>query len=216
MNNDQGLRIAIVYPGDLEIRKTATANNNRFSPLFQALAAMNAEVDPVVYHPDFADEVYQQLLAVDGVLVWVNPIQDGHDRSVLDVLLRRVSDMGIFVSTHPDIILKMGTKEILFQTRHMEWGTDTHLYNSMADMCKQLPERLLGGAARVLKQNRGQSGSGVWKAQVVRNDGPITETTLIRVRHAERGSVEKVMTLGEFLTLCEPYFAGGGKIIDQA
>ncbi|MCB9452259.1 MAG: Cj0069 family protein [Anaerolineaceae bacterium] len=216
MSDDQNLRIAIVYPGDLETRKTATANNNRFSPLFQALAALNTEALPAVYHPDFADEVYQQLLTMDGVLVWVNPIQDGHDRSILDAMLRQVADAGVFVSTHPDIIMKMGTKEILFQTRHMEWGTDTHVYSSLADMRQQLPGRLVGGTARVLKRNRGHSGSGVWKVQTSTNSESITETTLVRARHAERGSVEGVITLGEFLMLCEPYFAGGGKIIDQA
>jgi hypothetical protein len=215
MRNDQNLRIAIVYPGNLETRKTATVDNNRFSPLFQALAALNAEAEPAVYHPDFADDVYQQLLAVDGALVWINPIQDGQDRTVLDAMLKRVADAGIFVSTHPDIIMKMGTKEILFQTRHMEWGTDTHLYHDLAEMRQALLSRLQRGEARVLKQHRGHSGIGVWKVQAVTTGTPFTETTLIRARHAERGSIERVMTLGEFLTLCEPYFAGAGQMIDQ-
>lgn len=211
------LRIAIVYPGDHEARRTASADNNRFSPLFQALDALNVEAEPAVYHPDFAAEVYQQLLGVDAVLVWVNPIQDGHDRSLLDALLIQVADSGIFVSTHPDIILKMGTKEILYRTRHMGWGTDTHLYHSLADMREQLPERLRGGKARVLKQNRGHSGLGVWKVQTIDGSGePTTGTTLIRARHAERGSLEQTMSLDAFLAISEPYFAGEGKMIDQA
>ena len=39
---------------------------------------------------------------------------------------------------------------------------------------------------------------------------------LVRARHAEQGSVEEKLPLGEFLKRCEPYFAGNGKIIDQA
>lgn len=216
VKNDQNLRIAIVYPGDLETRKTATASNNRFATLFEALTALNAQAEPAVYHPDFADEVYQQLREADGVLVWVNPIEAGHDRSVLDAMLRRVADAGVFVSTHPDIIMKMGTKEILYQTRHMAWGTDTHLYHSLSDIRDQLPQRLMSGEARILKQNRGHSGIGVWKVQATTSGEPLTGTTRIRARHAARGSVEQVMTLDEFLTHCEPYFAGGGKMIDQA
>lgn len=216
MNDEQNIRIAIVYPGDAEARSTATAGNNRFSPLFHALMALGLQAEPAVYHPDFCEEVYHQLLQVDGVLVWVNPIQDGHDRTVLDAMLRDVADAGVFVSTHPDIIMKMGTKEVLYQTRRMGWGTDTHLYLSPEDMRNQLAHRLASGEARVLKQNRGHSGNGVWKVQANRNTEPITGETLIRVRHAERGSVEKVMTLDEFLALCEPYFAGDGKMIDQA
>jgi hypothetical protein len=216
MNDEQNIRIAIVYPGDAEARRTATTDNNRLSPLFHALMALGVQVEPAVYHPDMWEEVYHQLLQVDGVLVWVNPIQDGHDRTVLDAMLRDVADAGVFVSTHPDIIIKMGTKEVLYQTRHMGWGTDTHLYHSPDDMRKQLPHRLASGEARVLKQNRGHSGFGVWKVQTSRSAEPITGETLIHVRHAERGSVEKVVTLDEFLTLCESYFAGEGKMIDQA
>lgn len=216
MNAEQNLRIAIVYPGDIEARRTATTDNNRFSPLFHALKALGVQTEPAVYHPDMWEDVYHQLLQVDGVLVWVNPIQDGHDRTVLDAMLKKVADAGVFVSTHPDIIIKMGTKEVLYQTRHMGWGTDTHLYHSLNDMRKQLPRRLASGEARVLKQNRGHSGFGVWKVQASRSTEPITGETLICVRHAERGSVEQVVTLDEFLALCEPYFAGGGKMIDQA
>jgi hypothetical protein len=217
MKRETRVRIAIVYPGDSETRKTATADNNRFSPLFQALAALNVEAEPAVYHPDFADEVYQQLLKVDGVLVWVNPIQDGHDRSVLDALLKRVADDGVFVSTHPEIIMKMGTKEILYQTRHMGWGTETYLYHSLADMSEQLPMRLRNGQARVLKQNRGHSGLGVWKVQTLGDsEETITGTTIIRAREAARGSVEQTMPLDAFFSICEPYFAGEGKMLDQA
>lgn len=216
MDAEQNIRIAIVYPGDVEARRAATADNNRFSPLFHTLMALGVQAEPAVYHPDMREEVYYQLLQVDGVLVWVNPIQDGHDRTVLDAMLKRVADDGVFVSTHPDVITKMGTKEVLFQTRHMGWGTDTHLYHSPEDMRKQLVHRLASGEARVLKQNRGHSGSGVWKIQANRSTESITEETLIRVRHAERGSVEKVVTLDEFLARCEPYFVGDGKMIDQA
>ena len=51
------------------------------------------------------------------MLVWVNPIEQGLDRSKLDPLLREVADAGVWVSAHPDVILRMGTKEVLFDTR---------------------------------------------------------------------------------------------------
>jgi len=219
------IKIAIVYPGDYETRKNATPDNNRFAPLFQAFHQMGVKAEPVVYHPDFADEVYQQLLQVDGVLVWVNPIQDGHDRTVLDAMLRKVADAGIFVSTHPDIILKIGTKEVLHQTKHMGWGCDIHLYKTLDELRQQLPLHLGRGQARVLKQNRGHSGGGVWKIEAipqVNADGtPSTDELFlpklpVRVRHAERGSVDQIMTLDDFIEQCQPYFEGEGQMIDQA
>jgi hypothetical protein len=222
MSDPQSIRIAIVYPGDLEARLAATADNNRFTPLFHELAARGGVIaEPVVYHPDFADAVYQQLLQVDGVLVWVNPIQDGHDRAVvLDALLKKVAGAGVFVSTHPDIILKMGTKEVLYQTRHMGWGSsDTQLYNTLEELRRELPLLLATGQVRVLKQNRGHSGGGVWKIQAVEpvafaNPALVAEAS-VRVRHAERGSIEQVMSFSDFLVICETYFAGAGKMINQ-
>jgi hypothetical protein len=41
-----------------------------------------------------ADEVRAQLLRLDGVLVWVDPISDGRDRVVLDAMLRQVEASG--------------------------------------------------------------------------------------------------------------------------
>jgi hypothetical protein len=111
--------------------------------------------------------VRHQLSQVDGVLVWVNPIEGGKDRHILDDMLRDVASSGVFVSTHPDVILKMGTKEVLYQTRDMEWGGDIHLYKNLQELRQQLPVRLANGSSRVLKQKRGNGGNGVWGVELV-------------------------------------------------
>lgn len=218
------LRIAILYPGDQAVRRNATAENNRFSELFAAFAAKGVHVEPAVYHDDFCEEVREQLKQVDGVLIWVNPIVDGRDRSILDSMLRDVALEGVFVSTHPDVILKLGTKEVLYQTRDIGWGCDTHLYNSMEQMRKDLPVQLAAGKARVLKQYRGNGGDGVWKVQLpantLTNEGGSHEMlprpeTVIFARHAKRGSNEEEITLSEFFDRCEQYFVANGRMIDQ-
>jgi hypothetical protein len=214
MTEKRNTRIAILYPGDYQARQTATVDNNRFALLFRALADLGVDAEPAVYHPEFWQEVYQQLTHVDGVLVWVNPIQDGHDRTILDSMLREIAGTGVFVSAHPDVILKIGTKEVLYQTRHIGWGCDTHLYNSLEQLRQELPMRLAAGEARVLKQYRGNGGSGVWKVELIEN--PPHLDARIRVRHAERGSIDEIISLAEFFKLCEPYFVDSGKVIDQA
>jgi Domain of unknown function (DUF6815) len=226
MTEDRRGRVAILYPGNREARQSATPDNNRFSQLFRALANLGVDVSPAVYHDEFCEEVRRQLMQVDAVLVWMNPIEDGHDRSILDSMLRAVAATGVFVSTHPDVILKMGTKEVVYRTRDIGWGCDTHLYCDIEQIRQELPARLAAGQPRVLKQYRGNGGIGVWKVELAmsasvdndRNGGgalPQPET-LIRVRHAQRGSIEEEIALGEFLTRCEQYFAGHGKMIDQA
>jgi hypothetical protein len=224
MAHDDRGRIAILYPGDYGDRINAKAENNRFADLFRAFAAKRMRVKPAVYHDDFCAEVRDQLLQVDGVLVWVNPIQGGRNRSILDSMLREVAAAGIFVSAHPDIILKLGTKEVLYRTRDIGWGCDTHLYNNMEQMFQELPARLANGKARVLKQYRGNGGIGVWKVQLPMNNltsagrgivAPPQLETIVRVRHAKRGCNEEEIPLAQFYERCEEYFVANGRIIDQ-
>src|SRR5262245_48843541 len=128
MEQDRQLRIAILSTGSHEARIDTTAETSSFAYLFRAFAARRVHVEPAIYHDDFCEDVREQLLRVDGVLVWVNPIEGGRDRSILDSMLRDVATAGVFVSTHPDVILKLGTKEVLYRTRYIGWGCDTYLY----------------------------------------------------------------------------------------
>ena len=218
MNKNANCRVALLYPGDREARQKAAPENSRFLKLFQALAELRMHAEPAVYHDDFCDEVRRQLTQVDGVLVWVNPIEGERDRSVLDAMLRDVAAAGIFVSTHPDIILKLGTKEVLYRTRDIGWGCDTHLYLGMDQLRRELPLRLATGKARVLKQYRGNGGNGVWKVELAADASATAsqDETRVRARHAQRGCAEEIIPFGEFLRRCESYFAGDGRMIDQA
>jgi hypothetical protein len=71
----------------------------------------------------------------------------------LDPLLREVASKGPWVSAHPDVILKMGVKEVLHRTKYLGWGSDTRLYRTLAEFRSSFPVRLAAGPARVLKQN---------------------------------------------------------------
>ena len=226
MTNDTPSKVAILYPGDAEARKAATPETSRFLPVFRALAGLGLHVEPAVYHDDFADEVRAQLTQADGVLVWVNPIEGGRDRTRLDAMLRDVAASGVYVSAHPDVILKLGTKEVLVQTRNMGWGViDTQQHMTIDQLRQTMSSQIAEGKSRVLKQYRGNGGNGVWKVE------PATPTlrckdqqgtsiapaeTMVRVRHAKRGSVDETMLLSEFVARCEQYFTGDGRIINQA
>ena len=226
MTNDPPFRVAILFPGDAEARKTSTPETSRFLPVFQALARRGLHVEPAVYRDDFAEEVRPQLMRADGVLVWVNPIEGGRDRTKLDAMLRDVAASGVYVSTHPEVILKLGTKEVLVQTRHMGWGViDTQQHMTIDQLRQTMSSQIAEGKARVLKQYRGNGGNGVWKVEQAMptpscKDRQGTSTapveTMVRVRHAKRGSVDETMLLSEFVARCEQYFTGDGRIINQA
>src|SRR5262245_32169716 len=120
MKNDPP-RIAILYSGDRASRDNATPESTRFLKLFQAFSERGARPECAVYHDDFCDEVHGQIAAVDAVLVWVNPLEGARNRSLLDAMLRDVDAKGVFVSAHPETVLKMGTKDVLYRTRKMDW-----------------------------------------------------------------------------------------------
>jgi hypothetical protein len=206
-------KVAVIWRGDADARRAATPRNNRFHRVFEELAAVGIEAEPAVFDEAFAGEVRAQLMRADGVLVWVDPLHDGKNRRVLDGLLRDVAASGPWVSAHPDTILKMGTKEVLHRTKHIGWGTDTHLYRSVAEFKALFPERLRAAGPRVIKQYRGNGGQGVWKVEcLAASSGP---DVAVRILHALRGSVPEETTLAAFMTRCEAYFGWGGSVIDQ-
>src|ERR1700704_2814700 len=202
-------RIAILWQGDEAARRSATPETSRFKAVFAALADVRVDAEPVVYEDDVRDAVRAQLATLDGVLVWVNPIHEGQNRANLDALLREVAARGVWVSAHPDVILKMGTKEVLHRTRAMRWGCDTALYRTAEAMRAELPVRLAAGP-RVIKRNRGNGGQGVWKGETMSTPGT---RQLIRVLNATKDASEE-LALDEFLDRCVEYFEDGC-VIDQ-
>ncbi|MBV8170066.1 MAG: Cj0069 family protein, partial [Alphaproteobacteria bacterium] len=203
-------RVGLLWRGDADARRSAAPETSRFAAVFAALAAVGVAAEPVVYEDDVADAVRAQLGKLDGVLVWVNPIHEGRNRARLDALLREVAASGVWVSTHPDVILKLGTKEILYTTRTMGWGADTAHYRSLEAMRAELPARLAAGP-RVIKRNRGNGGPGVWKVQAVASPRNVA---MVRVLEATVDTAE-TLPLDDFLARCAVYFAEDGSVIDQ-
>jgi hypothetical protein len=208
MSGNDSFIVAILYPGDRAARNSADPAGSRFAALFAALSAAGIRAEPAVYHDDFAEEVEAQLGSAHVVLVWHNPIEGGRTRTVLDTMLRRVADRGVIVSTHPDTILRMGTKDVLVDVRNLPFGSDSHCIHSLAQLESELPRRLAEGP-RVLKQHRGHSGIGVWRIEQL-------SAGRFSLRHAQRGSAAEEGAFMRVLERLAPYFAAGGHMIDQA
>ena len=73
--------MAILWRGDREARRTATSRTSRFHRVFEALRARGIDAEPAVFADEMADEVRAQLLGMNGVLVWVDPLSDGQTRA---------------------------------------------------------------------------------------------------------------------------------------
>ncbi len=211
MNTPRKPRVALLYPGDRAARLRSDPNESRFATLFEAFAAAGVAAEPAIYHDDFSDEVAAQLRDVDGVLVWSNPVESDRRRDRLDAMLREAGRCGVFVSSHPDVILRLGTKDVLLDVRNLPFGSDVVRVDSLAQLASELPQRLQHGP-RVLKQHRGHSGIGVWRVEC------IGHSELLKVRHAERGSTEELINMAALQKELARYFepGNGGHMVDQA
>ena len=192
------------------MRDRADPAESRFASLFAAIDSAGMRAEPAVWHDDFADDVRQQLRQVDAVLVWCNPIEGGRRRDALDALLDDIADEGVLVSAHPEAVQRLGTKDVLYETRDLPFGSDVHRIDSLAQLERELPQRLQLGP-RVLKQHRGHSGIGIWRVER-------TDDGTLRVQHAQRGSGAEQLDLPALRERLVPYFEpdAGGHMIDQA
>jgi hypothetical protein len=210
MATPQNLKVAIVWRGDPAKTVDRVPESSRLYPIALALEAKGFAVAPVVYSESASREVRDRLLACAGVLVWVDPLTNGKDRRDLDSILRDVAANGVWLGSHPDVILKMGTKEVLYRTRDVGWGADTFLYASIEEFRRDFPARLRNSGPRVLKQYRGNGGQGVWKVNLLA-DGNVNLQ-----QATDRDGRTSQTSLNDFIASCEVYFAGAGRLIDQA
>jgi hypothetical protein len=170
----------------------------------------------VVFEDTAVAEIRDELHGLDGVLVWVNPIQDGANRRNLDALLTDAAMQGVWVSANPSAIVKLGTKEVLFATRNIGWGVDTELYRTPEELMQRFAPWLGERGRLVLKQGRGNGGNGVWRVDLTETRAAPGRDAIVRVydARARDGSYETT-TLGAFMTACAEYFAWSGCLVAQ-
>jgi hypothetical protein len=211
------VRVALLYRG----MAPEDAPSARLEPMIAALGLAGLAVEPVAYGEAWAAAVTRRLVHMAGVLVWADPISDQGDRPLLDRVLREVATSGVWLGSDPDVIDRIGTKEVLVTTRDLGWGSDSHLYRNREDLRREFPRRLAADGVRVLKASRGNGGRTVWKVQLphgtagreVPNDAPV------RVQHARaRDGSATLMPLADLLAMVGEVFEawdGTTRLVDQ-
>lgn len=172
--------------------------------------------------------------AADAYVSRVNPGNLKEEKLYFD-LLRKLCDSGVIGMPHPDAMIGYGAKDALTKLRNTELvPTDTLAYydtdeakrigvkweaGGEHDFKKNFPKTLAKGE-RVLKQNRGSTGEGIWRVQLKNPDKykGVSELPLdaeIRCTEAVDNHVEE-RKLGEFMDFCEKYLHGdNGMLVDM-
>jgi hypothetical protein len=118
-------RIAIVWRGDRETRRSATPQNNRVHRIFEALETLGIQVFtrsrrfmPLISLTRFARSFWRSMVCSSGSIRSMRgKPEPGSTRCC--AMLRDVASRGPWVSAHPEVILKMGVKEVLHRPKHL-------------------------------------------------------------------------------------------------
>lgn len=190
-------------------------------PIVRALQARGVETDILVYRPEWVNELNLHMVGhYDAYISRVNPGNIPGGEASYFTFLRGLSDAGIMGMSHPDDMMRLGAKDGLAKLV----GTglvpdDTAAYYNFESLWTNFPKTLSLGD-RVLKQNRGSTGEGIWHVEVA--DGrpftpgePLPLDTRVKCTEAVDNHVEE-HSLQEFMAMCVQYVIGeDGMIVDM-
>eukprot|EP00284_Hemiselmis_tepida_P014329 CAMPEP_0174931242 /NCGR_PEP_ID=MMETSP1355-20121228/32888_1 /TAXON_ID=464990 /ORGANISM="Hemiselmis tepida, Strain CCMP443" /LENGTH=286 /DNA_ID=CAMNT_0016177581 /DNA_START=53 /DNA_END=909 /DNA_ORIENTATION=+ len=156
----------------------------------------------------YSDEAHSDLLriasAADGYISRVNPdVYEGVSIPKYEALLEELGSMGLAAMPHPRFMQLFGSKEALARISNLRTGlADTAMYTDEVSFAKGFTANLAQGP-RVLKQNRGFQGEGIWicrleDTSLYGTQGALPLDSMVEVMEALDNSVER-KTLAELL-----------------
>ena len=185
-------------------------------------AGWHAEV--VFYRPEWSEKLFEYVSEnFDAYISRVNPGNiPGGEKGYFD-LLTKLSDAGLVGMSTPYEMMAYGAKDALVKLNDTDLvPADTAAYYDVESFHKTFPASLSYGE-RVLKQNRGSTGSGIWRVRLA--DEKLAESvepgtalpldTKITCTEAVDNHTEE-RELGEFMDFCDQYIVGdNGMLVDM-
>lgn len=193
-------------------------------PLLQALGEAGFEAEAFFYRDSQFAELLESLVgaqtpATRRPIAFISRVDPGeYDECTMPNFyhfLRKLAAAGVAAFNHPDDMETLGQKRTLLRLRGMPlFVNDTRLYHAApggndedeGSFVQLFPTSLHQSGSRVLKQNRGSKGEGVWWISLHNETAPalaarqwaINNRTFVRLVEASDNHHE-VMTLGELM-----------------
>ncbi|RLW69024.1 MAG: hypothetical protein B6D68_02640 [spirochete symbiont of Stewartia floridana] len=201
--------------------KGADGHRKDTMPMIAALREKEWNADAVFYSESEFDALLSRIpKQYDAYISRINPghIPGGEERYF--ELLNRLCEEGVVGLPTPKAMVAFGAKDALVKLRDLDMvPSDTFVYYEAEDFRQSFPSALSSGI-RVLKQNRGSTGSGIWRVEVIDERRFVGGETLpgdmaVRCTEALDNHVEE-HRLDEFMSQCDQYLVGdGGMIVDM-
>jgi len=144
-----------------------SCNGHRYDsiPFCNGFIHAGMSCQPIHYVYQHHDLFFKVMEKFDAVKVRCNPGQikdNGGDQNKFDNCMREIKKRGIPVWPSPDVMTYMGAKDALTNIKDMAIGlSDTGTYYTEEDL-KVSFYKTMKFQRRVIKQNRGSSGEGIW------------------------------------------------------
>ncbi|RUL51080.1 Cj0069 family protein [Lysinibacillus antri] len=187
-------------------------------PMVDALKERGMDAEVIFFDKEKEDEIYNYVST--NALAYVSRINPGNlkEEQAYFEMLRRLCQDGVIGMPHPDAMIGYGSKDVLVKLKSTTLvPDDTFAYYNMEDFKHQFPKSLAKGE-RVLKQNRGSTGEGIWRVTLVNpqeHQQEIPFDAQIKCTEAKDNHVE-FWQLGEFIEYCEQYITGdNGMLVDM-
>eukprot|EP00933_Yihiella_yeosuensis_P030954 TRINITY_DN244_c0_g1_i2.p1 TRINITY_DN244_c0_g1~~TRINITY_DN244_c0_g1_i2.p1 ORF type:complete len:527 (+),score=162.87 TRINITY_DN244_c0_g1_i2:49-1629(+) len=180
-------------------------------PIANGMIASGMSCQLLHYNHEEHDKFFQVLEGFDAVVVRCNPGQinaAGGNQIKFDDAMRALQKKGKQVWPSPDVMTNMGAKDALCKIADLAIGLpDTLAYYSV-DALHTGFKKTMAFQPRVIKQNRGSSGEGIWiiklkSGNYCKNygDRSCTDDEVLELMEANDNHSE-THTVGEFLEFC--------------
>ncbi len=187
-------------------------------PMVDALKQRGQDAEVIFFELEKRDEIFNYVK--NNAVAYVSRINPGnlkHEAEYFD-MLRELCASGVIGMPHPDAMIGYGAKDALVKLRHTTLVPDnTFAYYTTDEFKANFPSSLAQGV-RVLKQNRGSTGEGIWRVELVdelADTETVPLTAKIKCTEAKDNHVE-YHELGAFMTFCEQYIVGdNGMLVDM-
>lgn len=187
-------------------------------PMVNALKDKGWGAEVIFFEVAKKDEIYAYVKSnFDGYVSRINPGNLKEENEYF-AMLRELCKDGLVGMPHPDAMIGYGAKDALTKLA----GTnlvpkDTYAYYDIKSFKDTFPKTLAQGE-RVLKQNRGSTGEGIWRVRLEQGYGKMASLPLdtpIICTEAKDNHTEH-RKLGEFMDFCEQYIIGdNGMLVDM-
>ncbi|MEK4423925.1 Cj0069 family protein [Solibacillus sp. FSL K6-1523] len=199
--------------------KGSNGYRNDTMPMVEALKQREQDAEVIFFELENRDAIFNYVK--EHAVAYVSRINPGnlkHETAYFE-MLRELCNEGVIGMPHPDAMISYGAKDALVKLRHTALvPEDTFAYYTTESFKANFPKALATGE-RVLKQNRGSTGEGIWRVQLVdalaESASEVPLTAQIKCTEAKDNHVE-FYTLEHFMAFCEQYIVGeNGMLIDM-